>query len=56
MSDDDEASLKVKVRKNLAIILQLWLDSLCQLLAQLNTPLIVGVDVPDHLEMVVICT
>ena len=38
---------------NLARTLQLWLDSLGQLLAKFYTPLIVGVDVPDHLEIVV---
>ena len=46
--------LKSKVdNTNLVGILELWLNSLGQLLAQFHTPLIIGVDVPDHLEIVV---
>ena len=36
---------------NLAWVLEFWLDSLGQLLPQFHTPLIIGVDVPDHLEI-----
>ena len=44
--------LMVFERENLARVLELWLDGLGQLLAQFNTPLVVGVDVPDHLDII----
>ena len=44
--------LMVFERENLARVLELWLDGLGQLLAQFNTPLVVGVGVPDHLDII----
>lgn len=33
---------------NRSIIHQLWLYSLCKLLAKLHSPLVIGVDIPDY--------
>ena len=43
-------------KQDLAWVLELWLDSFGQLLAQFYTPLVIGVDVPNHLNFIIMYT